>query len=141
MSDLIPSCSWENFKKIVDMGKVNKMQSCEVLLPEHDFTVIIFHGDGLTRDYARTQAEYLAQRSNSVSGKTPAEVMAEIEEEICRVTNSDVKTDAVTSKSTENSKKPRKSRKYGVRRAKAKRKGSGRALVGASAGSMTPTPT
>jgi len=80
MSDLIPNCSWEDFKKIVDKGKVSELQSCEILSPEHDFTVIIFHGDGLTRDYARTQAEYLALRTNSVSGKTPAELMAEIKE-------------------------------------------------------------
>jgi len=62
------------------MGKVGELQSCEILLPEHDFTVIIFHGDAFARDYARTQAEYLAQRTNSVAGKTPDELMAEIEE-------------------------------------------------------------
>ena len=138
MSDLIPSCSWENFKKVVEMGKVGELQSCEILLPEHDFTVIIFHGDAFARDYARTQAEYLAQRTNSVSGKAPAELMAEIEEELCRFTNSDVKKDAGALKSAENTTKPRKS---GVRRVKAKRKGSGRRLVGASAGAMTPTLT
>ena len=138
MSDLIPNCSWEDFKKVVEMGKVGELQSCEILLPEHDFTVIIFHGDAFARDYARTQAEYLAQRTNSVAGKTPAELMVEIEEELCRFTNSDVKTDADVLKSAGNTAKPRKS---GVRRAKAKRKGSGRRSVGASAGSMTPALT
>jgi len=138
MSDLIPNCSWENFKKVVEMGKVGELQSCEILLPEHDFTVIIFHGDAFARDYARTQAEYLAQRTNSVSGKTPAELMVDIEEEICRFTNSDVKTDVETLKPAGNTTKPRKSV---VRRAKAKRKGSGRRSVGVSAGSMTPALT
>jgi len=138
MSDLIPNCSWENFKKVVEMGKVGELQSCEILLPEHDFTVIIFHGDAFSRDYARTRAEYLAQRTNSVSGKTPAELMTEIEEELCRSTNTNVKKDADILKSAENTTKPRKS---GVRRAKAKRKGSGRRLVGASAGSTTPVLT
>jgi len=138
MSDLIKSCSWENFKKVVEMGKVGELQSCEILLPEHDFTVIIFHGDNFARDYARTQAEYLAMRTNSVAGKTPDEVMAEIEEEICHFTNTDVKKDARILKSAGNTTKPRKS---GVRRAKAKRKGYGRRLVGVSAGVMTPVLT
>ena len=138
MSDLIPSCSWEDFKKVVEMGKVGELQSCEILLPEHDFTVIIFHGDAFARDYARTQAEYMAQRTNSVSGKTPAELMAEMEEEICPSTNTDAKKDAGTLKSAGNTTKPRKS---GARRAKAKRKGSGRRPTGASAGSMTPALT
>ena len=79
MSDLISSCSWEDFKKVVEAGKVGELQSCEILLPDHDFTVIIFHGDAFARDYARTQAEYLAQRTNSVAGKTPAELMGEID--------------------------------------------------------------
>ena len=138
MSDLIKSCSWEDFKRIVDAGKTKELQSCEVLLPEHDFTVIIFHGDGLTRDYAKTQAEYLALRTNSVSGKTPTELMAEIEEETCLSTSSNVKTDAVTSKLSETTRKPRKS---GVRRVKAKRKGSGRRSTGALVGATTPMPT
>jgi len=138
MSDLIKSCNWEDFKKVVEAGKVSELQSCEILLPEHDFTVIIFHGDGLTRDYAKTQSEYLALRTNSVSGKTPADLMAEIEGEVCLVTNTDVKKDAGTLKPSGNTVKPRKS---GVRRAKAKRKGSGRRLVGASAGATTPTLT
>ena len=138
MSDLIPNCTWENFKKVVEMGKVSELQSCEILLPEHDFTVIIFHGDAFARDYARTQAEYLAQRTNSVSGKTPAELMAEIEEELCRVTNINVKKDAVTLKSAGNTTKHHKS---GARRAKVKRKGSGRRSTGASVGDMTPVLT
>ena len=138
MSDLIKSCSWEDFKKVVDAGKVGELQSCEVLLPEHDFTVIIFQGDGLTRDYARTQAEYLALRTNSVSGKPPVELMADIEEELCRFTNITAKKDADTLKSSENITKPRKS---GARRAKAKRKGSGRRPTGVLAGSMTPVLT
>ena len=138
MSDLIPSCSWENFKKVVEMGKVGELQSCEILLPEHDFTVIIFHGDAFARDYARTQAEYLAQRTNSVSGKTPTELMAEIEEELCRVTNINVKKDAGTLKSAGNTTKPRKS---GARRVKARQRGSGHRSTGASAGVMTPALT
>ena len=138
MSDLISAINWTDFVKVVEMGKVGELQSCEILLPEHDFTVIIFHGDAFARDYARTQAEYLAQRTNSVSGKTPDELMVEIEEEICRVTNINVKKDADTLKSAENTKKPHRSV---ARRAKAKRKGSGRRLVGASAGSTTPALT
>ena len=138
MSDLIQSINWADFVKIVEMGKVGELQSCEILLPEHDFTVIIFHGDAFARDYARTQAEYMAQRTNSVSGKTPAELMAEMEEEICPSTNIDVKTNVETLKSAGSTTKPRKS---GVRRAKAKRKGSGRRSVGVSAGSMTPALT
>jgi len=100
--------------------------------------VIIFHGDNFARDYARTQAEYLAQRTNSVSGKTPAELMAEMEEEICPSTNTDVKKDAGTLKSAGSTTKPRKS---GVRRAKAKRKGSGRRSTGVSVGGMIPALT
>ena len=137
-SDLIPNCSWEDFKKVVEMGKVGELQSCEILLPEHDFTVIIFHGDNFSRDYARTKAEYLAQRTNSVSGKTPAELMTEIEEELCPSLNLNVKKDADGLKSAGNT---TKSRKSGVRRVKAKRKGSGQRSITASAGSMTPVLT
>ena len=138
MSDLISSINWSDFVKVVEMGKVSELQSCEVLLPEHDFTVIIFHGDGFTTDYARTQAEYLALRTNSVSGKTPAALMAEIEGEICQSSSSNVTTDAGPLKST---KSTTKSRKSGARRVKAKRKGSGRKLTGALVGATTPMPT
>ena len=138
MSDLISSCSWKDFVKVVEMGKVSELQSCEVLLPEHDFTVIIFHGDGFTTDYARTQAEYLALRTNSVSGKTPVDLLAEIEEDICRSLNSNVKTDVEALKPT---KSTTKSRKSGVRRVKAKRKGSGRKSTGVLVGATTLAPT
>ena len=138
MSDLISSINWKDFVTVVERGKVSELQSCEVLRPEHDFTVIIFHGDRFTTDYARTQAEYLAQRTNSVSGKTPSELMAEIEEEICQSLNLNVKTDAGPLKST---KSTTKSRKSGVRRVKAKRKGSGRKSTGVLVGATTPTLT
>ena len=82
MSDLIPDINFADFVKIIEHGRLEELQSSQVIFNDkHDFTVIIFHGDAFARDYARTQAEYLAQRTNSVSGKTPAELMAEIEEE------------------------------------------------------------
>ena len=81
MSDLIQSVNWEDFKTIVDAGKVKELKSCEILCPEHDFNVVIFHGDTFSRDYARTQSEYLALRTNTVSGKGAEELLAEIKEE------------------------------------------------------------
>ena len=87
MSDLIPSIAWVDFKTIVDAGKVSELKSCEILLPEHKFNVIIFHGDSYTVDYARTQSEYLAVKTNAVSCKDPQEILAEIEEEQCLSTS------------------------------------------------------
>ena len=141
MSDLIKSISWKQFVHVVEAGRVLELQSCEVILPNgnHDFTVVIFHGDGFSRDYARTQSEYLALRTNSVGGKDLEELLKEIEEaELCHSLNSVVKTDVADLKSAVNI---GKSKKSGVRRAKGKRKGSTRRSALASAGAMTNTPT
>jgi len=110
MSDLIPNCAWTDFKKIVDAGRVSELKSCEILLPEHKFNVIIFHGDSFTTDYARTQSEYLGLKTNTVSGKDPQELLEEINCPSLIAT-----TDVVVSRRRRNTKKVRKP---SVRRAK-----------------------
>lgn len=70
MSDLIPEVNWTDFVKVVKDGKVGDLKSCVVKfngLPV--FTAIIPHGDISTVDFAMTQAEYLAVKTNIVGGK------------------------------------------------------------------------
>ena len=75
MSDLIPSVNWTDFARLVEEGKIREMKSCEVMLNGDIFTAIIGHGDMYSSSYARTQAEYLAVKSNIVGGKDPAELI------------------------------------------------------------------
>jgi hypothetical protein len=77
MSDLIPSCPWEQFKAIVDSGKVEELQSCEVKVGEVIFTAIIPKGDMFTKEPVRVQAERLGLRSNMPGGKPPADLLSE----------------------------------------------------------------
>ena len=82
MSELIPSCSWEDFCKIVEAGRLSELKSCEILFPEHKCNVIIFHGDVFAIDFARTQSAYLAQKTNIELGKEPEVLLAEIESRV-----------------------------------------------------------
>lgn len=76
MDDLIPSISWTDFQKVVKMGRVADLKSCIVTFnSEHLFTVIIPHGDMFSQDYAKTQAMYLASKSNIVGGLEPEEIL------------------------------------------------------------------
>ena len=91
MSELIPSCNWEDFVKIAEQGRLEELKSSEVIFNgKYLFTAIIPHGDMFAVDYARTQSEYLAMRTNTELGKYPEELLAEIEGEkyskgyICR---------------------------------------------------------
>jgi len=82
MSDLIPSINWTDLMAIVKAGRINDLKSCEINYnQEHIFTIVIPHGDSFTADYARTQSEYLALRTNTVSGKDPQELLEEIKRE------------------------------------------------------------
>lgn len=132
MSDLIPSINWTDLLTIVKAGRIKDLKSCEIMFnQEHIFNVIIFHGDAFTADYARTQSEYLALKTNTVSGKDPEELLAEIKEEQCRSSSSNAKEDVVASRRRGNM---RKSQKSGAQRVKVQSKGSTRQLTGASAG-------
>lgn len=79
MASLIPNASFEDFKRIISMGKLNDLQSCEVNNEngKYLFTAIISHGDVIAADFARIQAEYLALRSNIVGGLPPETILAE----------------------------------------------------------------
>jgi len=140
MSDLaeVPSITWVDFQKVVESGRVSELASCEILLPEHEFTAIIFHGDVFSKGSTRTKAEYLASNSNINGGVKPQELLAQIEKEKqCLSTNSVVMPAVVILKRQGST---RKSRKSGARRVKAKSGVSTRRSVTASAGGMTPTP-
>ncbi len=77
MADLIPNISWTDFQKVVKMGRLADLKSCVVTFDgELLFTAIIAHGDMFSQDYAKTQAEYLANRSNIVGGVDPQEILA-----------------------------------------------------------------
>ena len=75
MSEFIPEVKWTDFAKLVKDRQVSELKSCEVTFNgEHLFTAIIPHGDMSTKDYARTQAEYLGMRSNIAGGKDVEEL-------------------------------------------------------------------
>ena len=119
-SDLIPSCSWTDFKKIVDAGRVSELKSCEVDFNQSTiFTSIIYRGDSDTDGSAKSYSERIAVRTNIQGGKDPQELL----EEICPYLNLPVKTDVVVLKRQGST---TKSKKLGVRRAKAKSQGSTR---------------
>lgn len=108
MSDLIPSCTWADFKTIVDAGRVEELKSCEILLPEHRFNVVIFRGDTYTDSEAKAKSERTALRTNYQGAKDPQELLKEIEEEHCQSLNLSVKPVAV-SRRRGNTRKSRKS--------------------------------
>lgn len=71
MSDLIPTVNWTDFQKVAKMGRLKELNSCEINFnSEHFFTFI-----NPNTDYVKTQAEYLALKSNSVGGKTLEQIM------------------------------------------------------------------
>lgn len=77
MTDLIPEINLLDFLKLVKEGKIKDLKSCEVVFNgEHIFTAIIPHGDIFAKEYARTQAEYLALKANITGGKDPEELLS-----------------------------------------------------------------
>lgn len=73
---LIPSIKYTEFQRIVKLGRLKELKSCEVMFNgEHLFTAIISHGDVIASDYIRIQAEYLGNRSNISEGKSPEEIL------------------------------------------------------------------
>ena len=76
MSELIPEINWMDFVKIVKEGKIAELKACEVKFnSEYLFTAIIPHGDMFSREFIRTQAEYLSVKANIISGKDPNEII------------------------------------------------------------------
>ena len=76
MGDLIPEIKWADLVKIVEDGKIGQLKACEVLLNGgYTFTAVIPHGDMVTRDYTKTQAEYLSLRANITGGVDPDEIL------------------------------------------------------------------
>ena len=70
MSDLIPSIPLSKFKKL-KAHELQKLKSCEVTSDgEYLFSFI-----QPQTDYIRTQAEYMAQLSNSVGGQNLEEIL------------------------------------------------------------------
>lgn len=70
MSELIPSYPLSEFKKL-KTEQIRRLKSCEVTSDgEYLFTFI-----QPQTDYIRTQAEYMAQLSNSVGGQNLEEIL------------------------------------------------------------------
>ena len=80
MSDMTPEVSAEDFIRILKEGKIEELKSCEVVLPGETptylFTAIIGHADVDSKTFARTQADYLAVKTNIVGGKDVQEILA-----------------------------------------------------------------
>ncbi len=82
MSDLIPSITIENFKKL-EVSEIRNLKALEVTdNGEFIFTAVIPHGDFSSSDYVRIQAEYLSVKANMVGGVDP-EVTTEVICEEC----------------------------------------------------------
>ena len=72
MSDIIPTITFTELKNLKD-DELKKLKSCEITFNgEYRFTAIIqpTPNDIPINDNIRTQAAYLAQRSNSAGGMT-----------------------------------------------------------------------
>jgi hypothetical protein len=73
MSEFIPSVELKDFNKL-NPAEIKELKSVEVTDGgKYLFTAIIPHGDMSSFDYGKTQAEYLAQKTNIVGGKDPEE--------------------------------------------------------------------
>jgi len=73
MSEFLPTLSLSEFKKL-KASQIRELKSIEVISDGvYLFTAIIPHGDDFTRDYMRTQADYLGLKSNIPGGKDPEE--------------------------------------------------------------------
>jgi len=73
MSNLIPSMSLEELKKL-DGAEIAKLKAVEITSDgAHLFTAIIPHGDYTAMDYIKTKAEYLAMKANISGGIDPNE--------------------------------------------------------------------
>ncbi len=72
MSELIPSMSIAEFKKL-KVHEIKELKAVEVTADgSHLFTAIIPHGDMAASEYIKTQAEYLAVKANITGGVNPA---------------------------------------------------------------------
>ena len=71
MSELIPSMTISEFK-LLKASQIKKLKSVEVMSDgEYLFTAIIPKGDVETRDFGKTQAEYLGVKTNYLGGEDP----------------------------------------------------------------------
>lgn len=73
MSELIPSYPLSEFKKL-NSKQIRRLKSCQLTSDGKYLCAIICP----QTDYIRTQAEYMAQLSNSVGGQDLEEVTAEV---------------------------------------------------------------
>ncbi|MFA5753623.1 MAG: hypothetical protein WC910_11195 [Bacteroidales bacterium] len=74
MSDLIPNITITDLKKL-KAPQIKELKSCEIYSDgEYLCTLIIPHGDVNTKDYGKTQADYLGQKTNIVGGRDLEEV-------------------------------------------------------------------
>jgi len=70
-ASLIPTINWTDFQKVAKLGRLKELKSCEVnFQEEYLFTFV-----NPATPYIRTKAEYDAQLSNSVQGKTVEEIL------------------------------------------------------------------
>ena len=74
MSELIPSIAISEFK-LLKAHQIKVLKSVEVISDgEYLFTAIIPKGDVETKDFGKTQAEYLAVKTNYLGGEDPEEL-------------------------------------------------------------------
>ena len=109
-SDLIPSINWTDLCTIVKAGRIKDLMSCEVNYNQETiFTITIYRGDPFTDANAKERSERVALLTNSQGGKSPEQLLAQIEEERCAPSSSSNVKPVGGSRRRGNTKKSRKS--------------------------------
>ncbi len=74
MATLVPEYSFEDIVKVHNLGRLKELQSGEVI-EDGEYSFTFTNGNNELSGYQRTQAEFNAQVSNSVGGKTLQEIL------------------------------------------------------------------
>lgn len=80
MATLVPEYSWEDLDKVKQLGRLKELHSGEVY-EDGEYIFTFANGNLEPSGYQRSLAEYNAQVSNSVGGKTLQEILGETTEE------------------------------------------------------------
>ncbi len=77
MATLIPEYSFEDIIRVHKLGRLNELQSGEVI-EDGKYIFTFSNGNNELSGFRRTEAEYNGQTSNSVGGKTLQEILGEV---------------------------------------------------------------
>lgn len=78
MATLIPEYSFEDIVKVHNLGRLRELKSGEVI-EDGEYVFTFTNGNNELSGYQRMQAEYNAETSNGVGGKSLQEILGETE--------------------------------------------------------------